>query len=639
MKRRICALVLLLCPCALRGEETLGYYRFPAIHGDTVVFAAEGDLWRVEREGGTAARLTTHPAAESHPAISPDGRTVAFSAAYEGPTEVYTMPIDGGVPVRRSFEGENARVIGWTPKGEVLYATAHYSGLPAEQLVRFDPATGGRTMVPLAQASEGAYTPDGGTLFFTRFAFQGSHTKRYRGGTAQSLWRFGEGDAEAAPLTAGFTGTSKEPMLWQGRVYFVSDRDATMNLWSMDEKGGDLRQHTFHKGWDVASPDLSEGRIVYQLGADLRLFDVAAKRDAPLPIRLVSDFDQMREQWVKEPMDFLTSADLSPAGDRIALTARGQVFVAPVRKGRIVEVTRKPGVRYREARFLPDGKSLVALSDETGEVEVWKLPANGVGKPEQLTADGKVLRWKAISSPDGRFIAHYDKDQRLWLLDTKTRKQLRIATSTSGDFEDFAWSPDSRWLAYSVPVSNTFSRIFLYQVETGATVPLTSDRFNSGSPVWSLDGQWIYFLSDRSLKTLVPSPWGARQPDPFLTATTQIFGVALKKDARSPFQPPDELHPAKEEEEEEEEEDAGKGDEDENVEDKKAPPKKVEIDLDGLQARLFTVPVPPGNYQSLAAGEERLFWASIEPAADEEGGRRRACSRSPSIRRRPSRRR
>jgi len=639
LKRRICALVLLLCPCALRGEETLGYYRFPAIHGDTVVFAAEGDLWRVEREGGTAARLTTHPAAESHPAISPDGRTVAFSAAYEGPTEVYTMPIDGGVPVRRSFEGENARVIGWTPKGEVLYATAHYSGLPAEQLVRFDPATGGRTMVPLAQASEGAYTPDGGTLFFTRFAFQGSHTKRYRGGTAQSLWRFGEGDAEAAPLTAGFTGTSKEPMLWQGRVYFVSDRDATMNLWSMDEKGGDLRQHTFHKGWDVASPDLSEGRIVYQLGADLRLFDVAAKRDAPLPIRLVSDFDQMREQWVKEPMDFLTSADLSPAGDRIALTARGQVFVAPVRKGRIVEVTRKPGVRYREARFLPDGKSLVALSDETGEVEVWKLPANGVGKPEQLTADGKVLRWKAISSPDGRFIAHYDKDQRLWLLDTKTRKQLRIATSTSGDFEDFAWSPDSRWLAYSVPVSNTFSRIFLYQVETGATVPLTSDRFNSGSPVWSLDGQWIYFLSDRSLKTLVPSPWGARQPDPFLTATTQIFGVALKKDARSPFQPPDELHPAKEEEEEEEEEDAGKGDEDENVEDKKAPPKKVEIDLDGLQARLFTVPVPPGNYQSLAAGEERLFWASIEPAADEEGGRRRACSRSPSIRRRPSRRR
>jgi tricorn protease len=392
-----------------------------------------------------------------------------------------------------------------------------------------------------------------------------------------------------------------------------------MNLWSMDEKGGDLRQHTFHQGWDVATPDLSEGRIVYKLGADLRIFDIAANMDAPLPVQLVSDFDQMREQWVKEPMDFLTALDLSPMGDRIALTARGQVFVVPVKKGRIVEVTRKPGVRYREARFLPDGKSVLALSDETGEVEVWKFPANGVGKSEPLTTDGKVLRWEAVPSPDGFHVAHHDKDQQLWLLDTRTRKQSRIATSTSGELQDLAWSPDGGWLAWSVPVANTFNRIFLYRVKTGATVPLTSDRFNSWSPVWSGDGGWIYFLSDRSLKTLVHSPWGPRQPDPFLTATTQIFGVALKKDARSPFQPPDELHPAKEEEDEEGEE-GKKEEESKESEEKKAPPKAkvVEIDLDGLQARLFEAPVPPGNYEKLTANDERLFWISTEPGVEEE---------------------
>jgi len=635
LTRRICILIFLLLPGALRAEETLGYYRFPAIHGETVVFAAEGDLWRVGRQGGTATRLTSHPGDESRPAISPDGGTVAFSATYEGPMEVYTMPIDGGLPVRRTFAGERASVVGWTPKGEVLYSTAYYSGLPSEQLVRLDPATGRRTLVPLAQASDGEYTPDGGTLFFTRFAFQGSHTKRYKGGTAQNLWKFREGGAEAVPLTADFAGTSKGPMLWQGRVYFVSDRDGTMNLWSMDENGGGLRQHTSHRGWDVASPSLSEGRIVYQLGADLRIFDIAANLDAPLPVRLVSDFDQMREQWVKEPMEFLTAAHLSPEGDRIVLTARGQVFVAPVKQGRIVEVTRKPGVRYREARFLPDGKSVLALSDETGEVEVWKLPANGVGKPEPLTTDGKVLRWEAIPSPDGRWIAHYDKDQQLWLLDAKTRKQLRIATSTNGDFQDLAWSPDGRWLAYVKLGTNDFSRIFLYRVETGATVPLTTDRFNSGSPVWSPDGKWIYFLSDRSLKTLVASPWGTRQPDPYLTATTQIFGVALKKDARSPFQPPDELHPAKKEDEEEDEkgeekkDEAGdekkgkkgeqdKGEKDDKAGDEKKAPPKVAIDLDGLAARLFEVPVPPGNYGELAANEERLFWLSAGAGAEEE---------------------
>ena len=626
MKRFLVVLALLALAPALRAEETLGYYRYPAIHGDTLVFAAEGDLWRVDRRGGVASRLTTHPAEESNPAISPDGRTLAFSAAYEGPTEVYTMPIDGGLPVRRTFEGAErggAVVAGWTPGGEILYATSQASGLPNTQLARLDPATGRRALIPLAQASEGCFAPDGKTLFFTRFAFQGSHTKRYRGGTAQSLWRF-DGSSEAAPLTADFPGTSRSPMVWQGRVYFVSDRDGTMNLWSMDERGGDLRQHTSHRGWDVTSPDLSGGRIVYQLGADLRIFDIAASQDAPLPIRLVSDFDQMRETWVKKPMDFLTASQLSPTGDRLVLTARGQVFVVPVKEGRTVEVTRKPGVRYREARFLPDGKSVFALSDETGEVEFWKFPANGVGKPEALTSEGKVLRWEGEPSPDGRWIAHHDKDQQLWLLDLKTRKQQRLATSTSpyGGFQDLSWSPDSRWLAWSVAGSNSFNRIYLYQVATGKTVPLTSDRFNSTSPAWSRDGKWIYFLSDRNLRTLVRSPWGARQPDPYLTATTGIFGVALKKDTRSPFQAPDELHPAKDKDDDEAAEpEAGKKaddkDKDKDQDQGKKPP-KVEIDLDGLAGRLYEVPVPPGDYESLTASEDRLYWLSVLPGVDED---------------------
>ncbi|HEY0512001.1 MAG TPA: S41 family peptidase [Thermoanaerobaculia bacterium] len=631
MTRRLLALAFLLLPCALRGEETLGYYRYPAIHGDTIVFAAEGDLWRVDRRGGVATRLTTHPAEESNPAISPDGRTIAFSAAYEGPAEVYTMPIDGGLPARRTFEGEKAQVVGWTPGGEILYATAHDSRLPNTQLARIDPATGRRTLVPLAQASDGAYAPDGKTLFFTRFAFQGSHTKRYQGGAVQSLWRYREGDAEAVPLTADFAGTSKAPMLWQGRVYFVSDRDGTMNLWSMDENGKDLRQHTSHRGWDVTSPDLSDGRIVYQLGADLRTFDVAAGQDAPVAIHLISDFDQMRESWVKKPMEFLTSARMSPTGDRIVLTARGQVFVVPARQGRIVEVTRKAGVRYREARFLPDGKGVFAMSDESGEVEIWKFPANGVGAAEQLTRDGKVLRWEGEPSPDGRWIAHHDKNLQLWLLDLKTRAQKLVATAADGDIQDLAWSPDSRWLAWSVPGPNSFNRIYLYRVETGTTVAVTSDRFNSTSPTWSRDGKWLYFLSDRSLHTLVHSPWGPRQPDPYLTATTGIFGLALRKDTRSPFQPADELHPPKpkdgpgepaaagrDEKEDKAKREPKEGKEAGKEEEKPKAPPKVTIDLDGLASRLYQVPVPPGNYAGLSANDDRLYWIAAEPGLEED---------------------
>jgi tricorn protease len=629
LKTRILALIFLLFPYVLRAEETLGYYRFPSLHGDTVVFSAEGDLWRVGRQGGTATRLTSHPAEETYPAISPDGKTIAFSAAYEGPNEVYTMPIDGGLPVRRTFEGGDARVVGWTPGGEILYTTRHWSSLPAHQLARLDPATGKSSLLPLAQAADGDFTPDGKTLFFTRFAFQGSHTKRYRGGTAQNLWRYREGDAEAVPLTADFQGTSREPMVWQGRVYFVSDRDGTLNLWSMDEDGHDLKQLTSHRGWEVASPSLSEGRIVYQLGADLRLYDIAAAKDEPLPIRLVSDFDQMRETWVQSPMEYLTAFDLSPSGDRIALTARGQVFVAPVKKGRLVEVTRKAGVRYREARFLPDGKSLLALSDESGEVEAWKLPANGVGSPGQLTTDGKVLRWEALPSPDGKWIAHRDKDRQLWLLNVKTRKNNRIANSAYGDFQDLAWSPDGRWLAWAVAGANTFQRISLYDTSSGRTVPVTSDRFNSWSPAWSSDGKWLWFLSDRELRTLVQGPWGTRQPDPFLTATTKIFGAALKKGLRSPFQPADELHPESAKDDDREDQAAAeakgrsggkkpkKGKETEDDEKSKSS-QKVEIDLDGFSERLVEVPVEAGNYDSLSANEDRLYWLESDPSFEEE---------------------
>ena len=602
-----------------------GYYRFPAIHGDTVVFAAEGDLWQVPRSGGVAARLTSHPADESWPAISPDGTTLAFSAAYEGPTEVYTMPLAGGQPVRRTFDGGGARVVGFASDGALVYATRRYSTLPDTQLVRLSLATGERTVVPLAQAADGCWTPDGRTLFFTRLPFQGSHTKRYEGGTAQSLWKYADGAAEAVPLTGDYPGTSKTPMWRSGRVYFLSDRDGTMNVWSMDEAGHDLRQHTHHKGWDADTPSLSDGRIVYKLGADLRLLDLAAGRDEPLAIRLSSDFDQERETWVKRPMDYLTAVALSPKGDRVALTARGHVFVAPVKQGRLVEVTRTAGVRYRRAAFLPDGKGLVALSDESGEVEIWKIPANGVGRPEQMTSDGTILRWEAVPSPDGKWIAHHDKDRRLWLWSVEKKTNTLIATSRAGDFQDLAWSGDSRWLAYAAPAKDLLTQVFVYGIEGGTTTAVTTDRFDSASPAWSPDGEWLYLLSDRNLKTLVRSPWGPRQPDPFLASPTEVYAVALKKDGRFPFAPPDELHPEEPKKDDAKKDETGgkaaakAGPKEKEKEKDKAkastaetPPKPVAIDLEGLSTRLYKVPVPAGRYDALRTDGQRLYWLSID---------------------------
>lgn len=604
------ALAAVFAPLPLAAQNERGYFRLPSIHGQTIVFTAEGDLWKGTIEGGFAQRLTTHPATESHAAISPDGKTLAFSAQYEGATEVYTMPIDGGVPVRRTFGGEPAWVCGWTRAGRVLYATERHSTLPSRQVAEFDLATGTRSLLPLAQASEGVFGGDDGrAFFFTRLPFQGSSTKRYRGGTAQNLWRFQPGDEEAVPLTADYPGTSKQPMWWKGRVYFLNDQDGIMNLWSMLPDGTDRQQLTRHPAWDIKSASLSEGRIVYAIGADLRLYDIASGEDKPLKFILPSDYDQQRDRWVKNPFEYVTSVHVSTNGDRVALTARGQVFVAPVQQGRFVEVTRNPSVRYRNARFL-SGEHLIALGDQTGELEFAKLPANGVGAPQQITDTGKVFRFDGIPSPSGKWIAYYDKDYQLLLWNIAERKETLVATSDVGTIDELAWSPDGEWLAYVRPADNTFNQIFLYRPSSGDRIELTSDRTDSYSPAWSPDGKWLYFLSDREIRSLVSHPWGPRQPEPHFDQITRVYQVALKKGQRSPFRPRDELQKDDKKEEKKDEKKDPKKDEakpaDKKDENKSAV--TVEIDRDGLAHRLEELPVPAGNYRNLAATAKNLYW-------------------------------
>ncbi|MCP3962932.1 MAG: protease [bacterium] len=625
-------LVGLFLATSLAADSPAGYYRFPEIHGDVIVFTAEGDLWKVGVEGGIARRLTSHPGQETHAAISPDGKAVAFSADYEGPTEVYVMPLAGGLPERLTWEGRTARVVGWTPGGEVLYATRHFSTLPNDQLVRVDAESRERSPLPLAQASQGVFEPMGATLYFTRLPFQGSHTKRYKGGTAENLWRFTEGEAEAVPLTGDYAGTSREPMWWDGRVLFASDRDGTMNLWSMAPDGSDLKQHTRHVGWDVKSPSHSEGKVVYQLGADLHLFDLATGTGSELPVTLASDFDQRREKWVDEPMDYLTAAHLSPDGDRVALTARGQVFVAPVKQGRMVEAGRPDGVRFRSARFLPaagddSSDSLVVLSDESGEVELWRLDARGVETAEQLTEGATELRFDVFPSPDGRRVAYLEKDDQLWILDLESGRQTLVATSRYFGFNGFAWSPDGRWLAFAIPAENFLSRIDLYNVDDATTTALTSDRFDSHSPAWSPDGKWIYFLSDRNLVSLTRHPWGSYHPGPLLDRKTRIYQAALQTGLRSPFDAPDELTREDKDGEktngtEEQGEKTGKKGkekkkETEGGEEKAEKKPRVEIVLEGLAERLHQVPVPPGNYTRLTLNDKALFWLSAETSIEQ----------------------
>jgi tricorn protease len=587
-----------------------GYYRYPALHGENVVFTSEGDLWTVGIRGGTPRRLTSNSGVESMARISSAG-LIAFVGQYEGPSEVYTVPLTGGIPERRTWNGDSIPAA-WSPDGRLVVSTNRYSTLPDPKLVLLD-KNGGREIIPLAQGSEADYSADGKSLFFTRWKKQPSATKRYQGGFNETLWRF-DGSGEAVPLTADWAGTSRNPMFWSGRVYFLSDRDGVMNVYSMDAEGHGVKQESHQRGFDIASASLSEGRVVYACGADLWSLDLKSGHEELIPISMVSDFDQLRDHWVKTPLNYLSSVHISPDGGRAIFTARGEVFTLPLKSGRIIKVAGAPGVRYREARFLPDGKHVVSVSTESGETEFWKYAANGVGAPEQWTHGAKVLRWGGVPSPDGKWFAHRDKDQQLWLYDVGTKQDQRIARSKFGDFDNLSWSPDSRYLGFVQSAANQFLQISLYNVESGAIQAITSDRYNSVDPEWSVDGKWLYFLSDRSLKTTVASPWGSRQPEPHFNRPVKIYQLALTPGLRSPFLPADELHPdapsSKEEDKNADEKDAdsaksstGKTP---SVVSGSRTPKDVRIDFNDLNARLSEVPAPPGNYNRLQITAKRI---------------------------------
>lgn len=593
----------------LQAQGFEGYYRTPALHSNTVVFAAEGDLWSVPLEGGLAQRLTTHPEEERFPSISPDGKTVAFSASYEGPTEVYTMPIEGGLPQRWTYERDASITNGWTPDGKVIYSTRAYSKVPDFQTVSIDIANKQKTRVPLAQASEASYDDSGKTVYFVRPAFHRNVTKRYEGGTARQIWKFIEGTEEAVKLTKDHLGGSHHPMWYLGRVYFITDRYGMMNIWSMDENGEDLIQHTKHKDFDVRSASISNGSIVYQMAADLWHYDLSTDESVKIDIKLLSDLDQLREKWEDNPAQYITSVHPDPKGERIVITARGRVFNAPVKTGRMVSFTDQKNVRYRDAMFSHDGKNIYTLSDESGEFEFISMPSNGQGSHKSITDDGTLLRFGGKVSKDGKWIAYSDLESNLYVLNIESGESKKISTNQEG-IREGSWSPDSKWLAFVQSAANTMAQIKIYNVETGISLDLTTDRANSFNPRWSPNGEFIYFLSDRSFTSLVGSPWGTRQPEPYFDASEKIYHVALKKGTRSPFREDDELNVELEKKDTPNDLDKSKKSEENKSE------MVVTIEKDGIQERIIEVPVKPGNYNGLEVNNKALFLMSKETGVD-----------------------
>ncbi len=590
-----------------------GYYRSPAIHQNLVVFTAEGDLWKFDRSSGITQRLTSHAGVETRPLISADGKQIVFTGQYEGATELYLMSVNGSIPKRLTYNFDyDTKPAAWTQDGKILYATSRYSRLYSQQLVILDPTTLQADLVPLAEGADGSYD-QAGVLYFTRLPKQWSNNKRYQGGWVQQIWKF-DGQQEATCLTCDFAGTSYDPMLYKERVYFVSDRDGTMNLWSMDKTGKSLQQHTFSKGWDVLSASIYGSEIAYQKGADIWVYNIETDKETMLDISLQSDFDQRKPRWIKNPASAMSQASVSPNGNFVSLVSRGRIFDAPAKADRWVEVNRKSGIRVLESHFLTD-KTLAYTSDESGEFEIWKANADASGKPKQLTRDSKVLISSILPSPDGKLIAYRTKAEVLRIIDTTTGSVKFEYHDPAAGIADLSWSPDGRYLAFSHGMENLALQINVVEVSTGKNIPVTTDRLDSYSPNWSADGHWIYFLSDRNLKTRVRSPWGPRQPEPYYTETTNMYALRLDTAFKFPFYSDDPwLTDTSAAVSSKASEKNTKKDVTLTVAEQKL------IDWRQAASALFQVPIKSGNYATLSVAEEWIYWLD-RPEGNQTGSR------------------
>jgi tricorn protease len=637
---------VLLCASAWSAAPLL--LRSPALSQDRIAFLYAGDIWSVAREGGDARRLTAAGNVAAGPYFSPDYTQIAYSTKAHGLMDVYVMSAGGGVPRRLTWEPTGSRVAGWTPDGkEILFASKHasYSDFPRLYQVRAD-GVGAAQLLPVPSAAAGSLSADGITLAYVPFEQWQKAWKHYRGGQTTPVWlvNLKTLDLEKVPRE---NSNDFDPVWSGGTVYFLSDRNGPVSLFSYDPGTKQVQQVIANQGLDLKSVGAGPGGLVYEQFGSLHLYDPAAHEEHTVPVTIRGDLSSLTPHLDKVTPKEVQNVAISPTGARIVAEARGDIYTVPAEKGDTRNLTRSPGSAERDPAWSPDGKSIAYFSDASGEYQLYVRDQDGLQPPKVIDLGPDASFFYAPHwSPDSKHIAFADKHLRVWYVDVAGGKPVKVDTGLRGGFGaqvEITWSPDSQWIAYTRDLDSQMHAIFFYSLASRMSKQITDGMSNAAHPVFDPSGDYLYFAASTNNG---PSDAGIDLSSLDRATNSSVYVIVLSSKGASPVPPESDDENKKKNDDakkgenqndkhEADKHDADKHDADKHEAGKDQPaakkkaekPKPTVIDLAGIGNRILSLPIPARNYIDLSAGKAGVLFLAEGPAV----GRASADGASPIL--------
>lgn len=631
------AFLALTALTAVQAATHARLLRQPAVSATHITFVYAGDIWIVPHTGGTAQRLSSPPGEESFPRFSPDGAKLAFTGNYDGNSDIYVVDALGGPLTRVTHHPGLDRLLGWYPDGQsLLFASGSQSGsYRFSQLYKVGWRGGLPDRLPIPYAEMAALSPDGEWIAYTPTQRQGTW-KRYRGGTAPDIWLFNLKTFESRNLT-DHPASDDSPM-WHGRtLYFVSDRgpEQHYNLWahSMDDK--QFRQITRFADMDVHSASAGPSNLVFEAGGQIHLLEFSTEQSRPVEVNVITDLANLKPQ-MKNVSKLIRRSSPSPSGKRVVFAARGELFSVPAEHGPVFNLTQTPGAAERSPAWSPDGRQIAYWTDRSGEYELAVAPAETPGPPRIILSPGPGFRYALFWAPDSRKLAFIDNRMRIWICRPEDKSQVQVddvewLMHTGLESFRVAWSPDSRWLAYSRLQQNQNEVIWLFDSQSGEKRQVTSGFYNDREPVFDPDGKYLYCLTDREMSPV----YGAVDKQMWTYANaTRIAAFPLRPDVASPLHPRNDTEvkdSTKTGEKEQKEAPAGskpdgaeekKTDADGDKDKTRKEPAPVPIDFEHLERRVTLLPPEAGNYAGLSAVAGKVLYLRLPDAGSSQNKNR-----------------